>query len=71
MRGYRDYVETAPEELATGTVILQAPPAPFIPENLHGKSVLAILAVYTGDADEGTEIRSWRQQRSLDRQRWI
>jgi hypothetical protein len=56
MRGYRDYVETAPEELATGTAILQAPPAPFIPENLHGKPVLAILAVYIGDADERTEI---------------
>src|SRR5687768_15010504 len=26
IRGYRDYVESAPEELATGTAILQAPP---------------------------------------------
>jgi hypothetical protein len=56
MRGYRDYVETAPEELATGTAILQAPPAPFIPEHLHGKPVLAILAIYIGDPDEGREI---------------
>jgi hypothetical protein len=58
LRGYRDYVETAPEELATGTVILQAPPAPFIPENLHGKPVLGIAAIYIGDADEGREIMS-------------
>ena len=56
IRGYRDYVETAPEELSTGTVILQAPPAPFIPEHLQGKPVLAILAIYIGDADEGREV---------------
>jgi FAD/FMN-containing dehydrogenase len=56
MRGYRDYIETAPEELATGTAIIQAPPAPFIPEHLHGKPVLGIPAMYIGDADEGREI---------------
>src|SRR5215211_1111165 len=56
IQSYRDYVETAPEELATGTVILQAPPAPFIPEHLHGKPVLAILAIYIGEADEGREV---------------
>src|ERR687890_239529 len=56
IRGYRDYVEGAPEELATGTAILQAPPAPFIPEHLHGKPVLGIPAIYVGDADEGQEV---------------
>ena len=56
IRSYRDYVETAPEELATGTAILQAPPAPFIPEHLHGKPVLGIPAIYIGDAEEGREV---------------
>jgi FAD/FMN-containing dehydrogenase len=56
IRSYRDYVETAPEELATVTAIIQAPPAPFIPEHLHGKPVLGIPAIYIGDADEGREI---------------
>src|ERR671911_329510 len=56
IRGYRDYVETAPEELATGTVIVQAPPAPFIPEHLQGKPALGIVAMYIGDADEGREV---------------
>src|SRR5215216_2398849 len=56
IRGYRDYVETAPEELATGTAILQAPPAPFIPEHLQGKPALGIFAMYIGDADEGREV---------------
>ena len=56
IRGYRDYVETAPEALATGTAILQAPPAPFIPEHLHGQPVLGIPAIYIGDADEGQDV---------------
>jgi FAD/FMN-containing dehydrogenase len=56
LRAYRDYVESAPEELATGTAILQAPPAPFIPEHLHGKPVLGIPAIYIGDADEGQDV---------------
>jgi FAD/FMN-containing dehydrogenase len=56
IRDYRDYVQTAPEELTTGTAILQAPPAPFIPEHLHGKPVLGIPAIYVGDADEGREV---------------
>src|SRR5215203_3501795 len=56
VRGYRDYVETAPEELSTGTAIIQAPPAPFIPEHLHGKPALGIVAMYIGDADEGRDV---------------
>ncbi|MHB1005847.1 MAG: FAD-binding oxidoreductase [Chloroflexota bacterium] len=56
IRGYRAYVESAPEELATALVILQAPPAPFVPEHLHGKPVLGIIPMYIGDADEGTSV---------------
>ena len=56
IRTYRDYVESAPEELSTAVVILQAPPAPFIPEHLHGKPVLGMAGIYIGDVDEGREV---------------
>jgi FAD/FMN-containing dehydrogenase len=56
IRAYRDYVETAPEELATATAIFMAPPAPFVPQHLHGKPVLGMVAMYVGDADEGHDI---------------
>ena len=56
IRGYRDYVESAPEELSTAVVILQAPPAPFIPEHLHGKPVLGMAGIYIGDVDEGRDV---------------
>src|SRR6266542_35192 len=39
-RAYRDYVESAPEELATAIAIVMAPPAPFVPPELVGTPVL-------------------------------
>jgi FAD/FMN-containing dehydrogenase len=56
MRAYRDYVDSAPEDLATGTAIIQAPPAEFIPGHLHGKPVLGMFVLFIGDPDEGTGV---------------
>lgn len=56
VRRFRDYVEEAPEELATAVVILQGPPEPFVPQHLHGKPILAMFALYIGDADEGMDV---------------
>ena len=33
-----------------------APPAPFIPEALHGKPVLAIVVCYVGEVEEGQKV---------------
>ncbi len=32
---------------------MPAPPAPFIPEAIHGQPTLAIMFVYDGDAESG------------------
>jgi len=56
VRGYRDYVERAPEGLVSGLATLLAPPADFVPPELVGKPVLAIFAAYVGDVDEGQEV---------------
>jgi FAD/FMN-containing dehydrogenase len=56
IRAYRDYVESAPEELATALVITQAPPAPFVPEHMRGKPMLGMVALYIGDPAQGTEV---------------
>jgi FAD/FMN-containing dehydrogenase len=53
LRASRDYVASAPEELTTGTVILQAPAAEFIPAQLHGRPVLGVLVCYIGQPEEG------------------
>jgi hypothetical protein len=33
-----------------------APPAPFVPPEWHGKPIVALLAVHTGDPDEGEKL---------------
>ncbi|MGJ3237066.1 MAG: FAD-binding oxidoreductase [Anaerolineae bacterium] len=53
---YRDFTADAPQELGSMAVFRTAPPAPFIPDALHGKPVLAIVVCYTGDLDKGKKI---------------
>jgi FAD/FMN-containing dehydrogenase len=53
---------SAPEELTTISFLMAAPPAPFIPAELHGKPTLAIMFVYDGDAEAGqAAIEPFRQ----------
>lgn len=56
IRGYRDYVEQAPEGLVTALATLLAPPEDFVPPELVGKPVLGMVAAYIGDPDEGQEV---------------
>jgi FAD/FMN-containing dehydrogenase len=56
VRGYRDYVESAPEELVTALAVVLAPPAPFVPEWAIGKPTLAMIAFYVGDPEAGKPV---------------
>jgi FAD/FMN-containing dehydrogenase len=53
---YQSIVESAPDELATALVLLNAPPEPFVPERLHGRPVLGIAVAYCGDPAKGEKI---------------
>jgi FAD/FMN-containing dehydrogenase len=55
-RAWRDWVESAPDAVCTGLGILLAPPEPFVPPEVQGTPVLAVLAMYAGDPDEGEEV---------------
>lgn len=48
----------APDELTTVASFLRAPPAPFVPESMHGKPVVAIVGCHVGDAAAGAEALS-------------
>ncbi len=50
---YRDYAAAAPDDLTTAAVLRQAPPAPFLPQHIHGKPVIGIAACYSGSIEEG------------------
>ncbi|GAA3729523.1 FAD/FMN-containing dehydrogenase [Spinactinospora alkalitolerans] len=48
---YRDFMDSAPDEVGGGFFYLTAPPEAFVPEHLVGTRVCAVLVTYTGDLD--------------------
>ena len=55
LRFFRDFAEQVPDELSLLANVLTAPPAPFLPEEWHGKRLVALLGCYAGDVDAGLE----------------
>jgi len=53
--GYRRVVADAPDEFACWAVLRKAPPLPFLPAAVHGKSVLILAAFYAGDPAHGAD----------------
>jgi FAD/FMN-containing dehydrogenase len=49
LRFYRGWVRELPDELTTLVNLTTAPPAPFLPEAVHGKPLVAIVAVGAGE----------------------
>jgi FAD/FMN-containing dehydrogenase len=56
LRFYRDFIVNAPDELAVVPLLRLAPPAAFLPKELHGKPVVGIIVLYTGAIEEGEKI---------------
>ncbi|HEX8959665.1 MAG TPA: FAD-binding oxidoreductase, partial [Solirubrobacterales bacterium] len=56
LRFYRDFAPDLPDELTTLVNLLTAPPAPFLPEDWHGKKLIALAGCYSGDPDEGMKV---------------
>ena len=56
LRGYREYTADLPDEMTTLVNLTTAPPAPFLPTDVHGKKVVAVIGVYAGPPDEGRRI---------------
>ena len=53
---YREFTESAPEDLNVWVVMRQAPPLPFLPEAIHGKEVIVLAVFYVGDIKEGEKL---------------
>jgi FAD/FMN-containing dehydrogenase len=49
LRAYREVMAGAPDELCGGAAIITAPPAPWVPDELHGRRTVAIIALWAGD----------------------
>ncbi len=56
LRFYREFIKDTPNELTTLAVYLTAPPAPFLPTEVHGKHLMAIALCYAGKIEEGEKL---------------
>jgi FAD/FMN-containing dehydrogenase len=56
LRFYRELAAGAPRELTLVALLRLAPPAPWLPAEIHGQPVVVIFACHTGDPDEGERL---------------
>jgi hypothetical protein len=56
LRFYRDWIADAPDELMTIVIHRKAPPLDFVPPELHGELVVAVVCCYAGPVDEGMKV---------------
>ncbi len=55
-RAYRELMAEAPDEIGGAGAILTAPPAPFLPAELHGTHVAAVIAAAFTTVERGAEL---------------
>ncbi|KUJ86040.1 FAD-linked oxidase [Ruegeria marisrubri] len=53
LREFAKIADTASDALTVWSVLRQAPPLPFLPDEWHGREVLVFAACYTGPISEG------------------
>ncbi|HSL15802.1 MAG TPA: FAD-binding oxidoreductase [Actinomycetota bacterium] len=56
LRFYREFIADAPEELGMFPAFQIAPPLPFLPEERHGQTFLAVVACWAGPLEMGKGI---------------
>jgi len=59
MEQYREFVRSAPLESTTLAILRQAPPLPFLPEDVHGKEVIVLATFYNGDVEKGDDLANY------------
>jgi FAD/FMN-containing dehydrogenase len=53
LSAWREFVAAASDDMTVWTVLRDAPPLPFLPEEVHGTSVVVLAFVYAGDPADG------------------
>lgn len=53
---YREFTSTAPRETTCVAVLRIAPPAPWLPKEIHGKPIVAVFVCHSGDIETGETI---------------
>ncbi len=50
---YRTLIKEAPPELTLVIIMRPAPPAPWLPQDMHGKPIIVMIACHSGDPEQG------------------
>jgi FAD/FMN-containing dehydrogenase len=53
---YREFSAKAPRELTTVAVLRRAPPAPWLPKEVHGQPIIALFVCHSGSIEEGESL---------------
>jgi FAD/FMN-containing dehydrogenase len=53
LQAYREFSAAAPRELTSVAALRIAPPAPWLPKEVHGKPIAAIFICHTGKIEDG------------------
>lgn len=53
---YRNYITSVPDEFTSVVNLRQAPRVPFLPEDVYGQPVIAVVVCYAGSIEEGEEV---------------
>jgi FAD/FMN-containing dehydrogenase len=56
LRNFRNFMQTAPDELSGAVVFTAAPHAPFVPEPARGQPIALVQIIYAGDPVEGARV---------------
>ena len=53
---HRKFIEAAPPELTCVALMRNAPPAPWLPSEVHGEPIIAIFVCYSGSPADGEKL---------------
>jgi hypothetical protein len=56
VRFYRDWADSAPDELTTALVLRRAPAVDLVPEALHGQPIVGVACCWAGPLDRGESV---------------
>jgi FAD/FMN-containing dehydrogenase len=56
MKKYREFVQNLTDDTDVWVILREAPPLPFLPENVHGTKIIVFAIFHAGDPDEGKKI---------------
>jgi len=56
MKKYREFVSGLGDDTSVWVILREAPPLPFLPDNVHGTKIIVFALFHAGDPDKGKKI---------------